>query len=79
VTYFIESIVEFAALVWLESLGYMVKRGLEAWNLALQRLLVDGVTVGYRTLDALRDMWLPRLISGELRVKDAERTIKEIV
>ena len=30
-----------------------------------------------RTLAALRDALLPRLISGELRVKDAERFLKE--
>jgi very-short-patch-repair endonuclease/restriction endonuclease S subunit len=32
---------------------------------------------GSRTLAALRDTLLPRLISGELRVKDAERFLKE--
>lgn len=31
----------------------------------------------YRTLTQLRDTLLPKLISGELRVKDAERFIKE--
>jgi len=30
-----------------------------------------------RTLAALRDTLLPKLISGELRVKDAERFLKE--
>ncbi len=30
-----------------------------------------------RTLAALRDSLLPKLISGELRVKDAERFLKE--
>jgi len=30
-----------------------------------------------RTLAALRDALLPRLISGQLRVKDAERFLKE--
>ena len=30
-----------------------------------------------RTLAALRDALLPKLISGELRVKDAERFLKE--
>jgi type I restriction enzyme S subunit len=30
-----------------------------------------------RTLAALRDALLPKLISGELRVKDAERSLKE--
>ncbi|MGB9619760.1 MAG: restriction endonuclease subunit S, partial [Armatimonadota bacterium] len=32
-----------------------------------------------RTLAALRDTLLPKLISGELRVKDAERFLKESV
>lgn len=32
-----------------------------------------------RTLAALRDTLLPRLISGELRVKDAERCVAEVV
>jgi type I restriction enzyme S subunit len=31
------------------------------------------------TLAALRDALLPKLISGELRVKDAERVGKEVV
>jgi len=31
-----------------------------------------------RTLAALRDALLPKLISGELRVKDAERFLREI-
>jgi type I restriction enzyme, S subunit len=30
-----------------------------------------------RTLAALRDTLLPKLISGELRVKDAERFLKD--
>jgi type I restriction enzyme S subunit len=30
-----------------------------------------------RTLAALRDALLPKLISGEIRVKDAERFLKE--
>jgi hypothetical protein len=39
-------------------------------------------TVGYEAqlwqmADALRDTLLPRLISGELRVRDAERFLKE--
>jgi type I restriction enzyme S subunit len=31
-----------------------------------------------RTLAALRDALLPKLISGELRVKDAERFVADI-
>ena len=36
-------------------------------------------TKASRTLAALRDALLPKLISGELRVKDAERTIKRTI
>ena len=32
---------------------------------------------GIRTLAALRDTLLPKLISGELRVKDAERALTD--
>ncbi len=32
-----------------------------------------------RTLAALRDTLLPKLISGELRVKDAERFVEGVV
>jgi type I restriction enzyme R subunit len=43
-------------------------------NRALHRLLVDGVTVEYRDADgSIRGALLPELISGELRLKDAER------
>jgi type I restriction enzyme S subunit len=34
---------------------------------------------GCRTLAALRDTLLPKLISGELRVKDVARLIDEVV
>lgn len=51
---FTKSIVEDAALAWLEAIGWAVK-------------------VESRTLVALRDTLLPKLISGALRVKDAER------
>lgn len=30
-----------------------------------------------RTLAAIRDALLPKLLSGELRVKDADRSLKE--
>ncbi len=32
-----------------------------------------------QTLTALRDTLLPKLISGEVRVKDAEQTLKEVL
>jgi type I restriction enzyme S subunit len=38
---------------------------------------VDAITRESRTLAALRDALLPKLNSGELRVKDAERFLKE--
>jgi type I restriction enzyme S subunit len=38
---------------------------------------VDAITRESRTLAALRDALLPKLISGELRVKDAERFLEE--
>jgi type I restriction enzyme S subunit len=38
---------------------------------------VDAITRESRTLAALRDALLPKLIRGELRVKDAERFLKE--
>jgi type I restriction enzyme S subunit len=43
---------------------------------------VDRIITGIhesRTLAALRDTLLPKLISGELRVKDAERFIEEVI
>jgi len=46
----------------------------------LVRPLVDNIFRNChesRTLAALRDTLLPKLISGELRVKDAERFLKE--
>jgi type I restriction enzyme S subunit len=36
-----------------------------------------GVEAESRTLAAQRDALLPKLISGELRVKDAEKFLKE--
>jgi len=43
---------------------------------ALRNKVVAAVNES-RTLAALRDALLPKLISGELRVKDAERFLKE--
>jgi len=44
---------------------------LDARNRNFHRLLVDGVAVEYGADGALRDSLLPKLISGELRLKDA--------
>ena len=49
-------------------------RLMEPWIDALLRRRIES-----RTLAALRDTLLPRLISGELRVKDAERCVAEVV
>ncbi len=54
-----ESVVEDAALAWLNP-----------------DLPAEALDDPYQvTLAALRDMLLPKLISGELRVKDAERFV----
>ena len=39
---------------------------------------MDGASNQSRTLAALRDALLPKLISGELRVKDAERFLERV-
>lgn len=52
----IESVVEDAALAWLESLGYTVRHGPE--------IASEGIT-----LVALRDTLLSKLLSGELQLK----------
>ena len=57
---FTESVVENAALDWLKSLGCAVKSYPE---------------IAPRTLAVLRDTLLPRLLSGELRVQDAQRFV----
>jgi len=91
---FTESIVEEAALAWLETLGYAVLHGPD---IAAGMLGTERSEPNYRDvvlkgrlcqallrlnpdlpLAALRDTLLPKFISGELQVKDAER-ILEIV
>lgn len=57
---FTESVVEDAALAWLESAGWQVRNGAE---------IAPGEPAAER--DSLR----PKLISGELCVKDAENSI----
>ena len=71
-TNFIESVVEDAALAWLERLGYMVKHGPEIAPGELASARQDYGQLGLE--DRLRDTALPRLISGELRVPEAVRT-----
>ena len=55
-----ESVVEEAALVWLESLGYVAKLGHE--------IASDEPASERQDYGRLRDSLLPKLISGELRV-----------
>ena len=57
---FTESVVEQAALAWLETLGYDAQTG--------PQISPGGVA-------APRDALRPRIISGELRVPDAERIV----
>ena len=68
---FTESVVESAALAWLESLGYAVKRGPEIppGGLAATRQDYGHVVLERR----LHDTLLPRLIPGEAQVSDAKQ------
>jgi len=70
-----ESTVEHAALAWLSELGWQVKHGAEIApdGLFAERRDFGQVVLDQRMCDAL----LPKLISGEIRVKDAERFLKE--
>ena len=54
---------------------------LEAMNLYMQPLLERGLSlrVESRTLASLRDTLLPKLISGDLRVKDAETFLERVL
>ena len=61
---FTESIVEDAALAWLEALGYAVLYGPD---------IAVGETAAERSDPNDRDALPPKLISGELRIKDAQR------
>jgi hypothetical protein len=71
-----ESEIEHVALAWFESLGWAVKYGPEIAPdvLFAERADYREVVLAHRFRDAL----LPKLISGELRVKDAERFLKLI-
>ncbi len=64
--YFTESIVEEAALPWLESLDWQV---MYSPDIAQECL----------TFATLRDTLLPKLISGKLRMKEAERVVEKVV
>lgn len=58
-----ETTVEAAALAWLEAIGWRITHGLDI--------------APEQPLAALRDALLPKLIRGEIRVKDAEQFLKE--
>jgi type I restriction enzyme R subunit len=71
---FTESEVESAALVWLSKLGWQVKHGSE---MAPDGLFANRQDYGQVVLDQrMRDALLPKLIRGEIRVRDAERFLK---
>jgi type I restriction enzyme R subunit len=72
---FTESTVESATLSWLESLGWQVKHGPE---IAPDGLFAERRDFGQVVLEQrLRDAVLPKLIRGEIRVRDAERFLME--
>ena len=56
------------------------KAVLQGWNTLVEPLLARsfGLEGENNTLAALRDTLLPKLISGELRVKDAEHISEEV-
>lgn len=66
------SVVEDAALAWLEALGYAVLHGP---NISAGEPGAERGDPDYR--DVSLKPRLPKLISGELRVRDVERVIKE--
>jgi type I restriction enzyme R subunit len=67
--------VESAALAWLESVGWQVKHGSE---MAPDGLFAKRQDYGQVVLDQrMRDALLPKLIRGEIRVRDAERFLEE--
>jgi len=74
-TTFTESTVEQAVLAWLSELGWQVKHGPE---IAPDGLFAERRDFGQLVLERrLRDSMLPKLIRGEIRVKDAERFLME--
>ena len=74
---FTESLVEQAALAWLESIGWTVRKGAE---IATGESAAERRDCGEAVLaQRLRDTLLPKLISGELRVNDSEKSIERAV
>jgi type I restriction enzyme R subunit len=74
-TAFTESVVEDAALDWLKATGWQIAHGPDITPdmPAAEQADYGEVVMSQR----LRDALLPKLISGELRVKDAERFLRE--
>jgi type I restriction enzyme R subunit len=71
----VESGVEQAVLTWLSELGWQVKHGPD---IAPDGLFAERRDFGQVVLEQrLRDALLPKLIRGEIRVKDAERFLME--
>ncbi len=71
---FTESVVEEAALAWLESLGYVVKHGP---HIALREIADECAGFSQVALDKRRrDALPPKFISGKLRVRDAEKLLE---
>ncbi len=74
---FSESVIEQAALAWLESVCWSVRHGAE---IAPGELAVKRSDDGQVVLEQwLRDALLQNLLSGELRATDAERFIGRAV
>lgn len=74
---FTESTVEEAALAWLEATGWLIAHGpdIAPEMPAAERAHYGEVVLARR----LRDALLPKLISGELRVKNAQRFVERTV
>ena len=86
-TTFSESVVEQAALAWLESVGWLLHHGAEIapgepaaerFGRFIKPLFARSIsaTTDSGTLAALRDALLPKLVSGELRVKHTTRYVE---
>ena len=43
------------------------------------RARIDGSELESRTLAELRDLLLPKLLSGELRIRDAEKVVEAVI
>jgi len=72
---FTESEIESAALAWLSEVGWQVAHGPD---IAPDGLFAERRDYGEVVLaQRLRDALLPKLIRGEIRVRDAERFLKE--